>query len=81
MSEFDTLKNMLDRNGGKYEVDIEKDYDEDLETEYETTFLCIPALQDEFLILGFDEDGDLVYIDAGDGWDDYLRRREAMKGE
>lgn len=81
MSEFDTLKNMLDRNGGKYEVDIEKDYNEETDTEYETTFLCIPALSEEFLILGFDEDGDLVYIDAGADWADYLNRREARKGE
>jgi len=72
MSEFDTLKNMLDRNGAKYVEEVEK--------EITTTFLCIPALKDEFLILGFDEDGNLMYVDAGGDWDDYLKRVEA-RGE
>lgn len=75
MSEFDTLKNMLDRNGAKYTIDSEEDYNEDIDETYHTDFICIPALQDEFLILGFDEDGDLIYVDAGGDWDDYLKRR------
>lgn len=74
MSEFDTLKNMLDRNGAKYTIDSEEECDED-EYLHHTDFICIPAVQDEFLILGFDEDGDLVYVDAGADWDDYLNRR------
>lgn len=80
MSELNTLKNMLDRNDAKYVEEVEKDFDEDTGTEMTTTFLCIPALQDEFLILGFDEDGNLVYVDAGGDWDDYLERIKA-RGE
>ena len=80
MSEFDILKNMLDRNGVKYVEEVEKEINEDTEAEMTTTFLCIPALQDEFLILGFDEDGSLVYVDAGGDWDEYLERIEA-RGE
>lgn len=80
MSEFDTLKNMLDRNGAKYVEEVEKDFNEDAEAEMTTTFLCIPAVQDEFLILGFDEDGDLVYVDAGADWNEYLERIKA-RGE
>ena len=79
MSEFDTLKNMLDRNSAKYVEEVEKEFIEELEKEITTTFLCIPALQDEFLILGFDEDGDLVYVDAGGDWDDYLERIKARE--
>ena len=80
MSEFDTLKNMLDRNGAKYVEEVEKEFIEELEKEITTTFLCIPVLKDEFLILGFDEDGNLTYVDAGGDWDDYLKRVEA-RGE
>ena len=76
MSEFDTLKNMFNREGVKYTIDIEQDFNEDTGECYEVPYLCIPALQDEFLILGFDEDGDLVYVDAGGDWEDYLKRRE-----
>ena len=74
MSEFDTLKNMLDRNGATYVEEVEKEFIEELEKELTTTFLCIPAYEDEFLILGFDEDGNLTYVDAGGDWVDYLER-------
>lgn len=77
MSEFDTLKNMLDREGVKYVEEVEKEYFEEYETELTTTFLCIPAFKDEFLILGFDEDGNFLYVDASDDWEGYLKRIEA----
>lgn len=75
MSEFEILKNMLDRNDAKYTIDSEEDYNEDIDETCRTNYLCIPAVQDEFLILGFDEDGDLIYVDAGADWDEYLKRR------
>lgn len=75
MSELDTMKNMFIREGVKFVEENEKEINEETGTEWFTTFLCIPALQDEFLILGFDEDGTLIYVDAGADWADYLKRR------
>ncbi len=78
MSEFDTLKNMLDRIDAKYTIDTEEEImDENSCHLFRTDFICIPAMQNEFLILGFDEDGECVYMDAATDWEDYLKRREA----
>lgn len=74
MSELDTLKNMLIRECVKFVEERETEYNEELETELRTTFICIPAFKDEFLILGFDEDGTFIYVDAGVDWEDYLER-------
>ena len=74
MSEFDTTKNMLIREGTKFVEEREKEINEETGTEWYTTFLCIPAFEDEFLILGFDEDGTLIYVDAGTDWEDYIER-------
>lgn len=74
MSELDTLKNMLIREGVKFVEETEKEHNEELETELRTTFICIPAFKDEFLILAFDEDGTFIYVDAGVDWEDYLKR-------
>jgi hypothetical protein len=79
MSELDTLKNMLIREGAKFVEETEKEINEETGTEWLTTFLCIPALADEFLILGFDEDGSLIYVDAGADWDDYLERVQQLE--
>ena len=74
MSELDTMKNMFIRESVKFVEENEKEINEETETEMRTTFLCIPALNDEFLIFGFDEDGSLIYVDAGADWEDYLER-------
>lgn len=74
MSELDTMKNMLIRESVKFVEETEKEINEETGMEWLTTFLCIPALNDEFLIFGFDEDGSLIYVDAGADWEDYLER-------
>lgn len=74
MSELDIMKNMFIREGAKFVEEEEKEYNEELEKEITTTFLCIPAFDDEFLILGFDEDGTFIYVDAGNDWLGYLER-------
>jgi hypothetical protein len=75
MNELEMLQRMLDREGGRYEVDTEEEYNDDTDEYEEMNFLCIPAVKDEFLILGFDKEGDLCYIDAGADWEDYLKRK------
>ena len=74
MSELDTMKNMFIRESVKFVEEREEEIDEEKGTEFHTTFLCIPAFDDEFLIFGFDEDGSLIYVDAGADWEDYLER-------
>lgn len=75
MSEIELLQRMLDREGGRYEVDTEEEFNEDTGEYEEMNYLCIPAVKDEFLILGFDKEGDLCFIDAGADWEGYLKRR------
>ena len=79
MSELDTMRDMFIREGVKFVEESEKEINEETGTEWNTTFLCIPALADEFLILGFDEDGSLIYVDAGADWDDYLERVQQLE--
>lgn len=79
MSEFDTMKNMFIREGVKFVEENEKEIDEETGIESNTTFLCVPAVADEFLILGFDEDGSLIYVDVGADWDDYLERVKELE--
>ena len=74
MNEFIMLQRMLDREGGKYEVDTEEEFNEDTGEYEETNLLCIPAC-DEFLILGFDKEGKLYFVDAATGWEEYLKRK------
>ena len=81
MNEFLMLQRMLDREGGRYEVDTEEEFNEDTGEYEETNFLCIPAVRDEFLILGFNKEGNLCYIDAGTDWQDYLERMRKKRGE
>lgn len=75
MSEFEILKNMFDREGVNYTIDKETEYDEETETEIPLLFLCVPAFEDEFLILGFNQDGELSFVDASTDWEGYLERR------
>lgn len=79
MNEFDILKNMFDREGVKYTIDTEQEFNDDTGNYDEVSYLCIPAMVDEFLILGFTTDGELCYVDAGADWEDYLKRRESHK--
>ena len=74
MNEFEMLQRMLDRESGKYEVDTEEDFNDETGKYEEMNILCIPAV-DEFLILGFDKEGKLCYIDAEFDWEDYLKRK------
>lgn len=74
MSEFEMLQRLLDREGGKYEVDTEEEFNDDTGEYEEINLLCIPAV-DEYLILSFDKEGKLCYIDAEFGWEDYLKRK------
>ena len=80
MNEFEMLQRMLDREGGKYEVDTEEEFNEDTGEYEELNFLCVPAI-DEFLILGFDKEGKLCFIDAGADWEYYLERMRIKRGE
>lgn len=63
MSEFDTLKNMLDRNGAKYVEGIDGEGNK---------LLTIPAFGEEVLILGFNSKGKCDYVDADDDWNECL---------
>ena len=74
MNELEMLQRMLDREGGRYEVDTEEEYNDDTGEYEEATFVCVPAYENEYLILGFDKEGRLCFIDADDNWQDYLER-------
>lgn len=75
MSEFDTLKNMLERENVKFIIDVEKEYNDDTDSYDEVSYVCIPAVADEYLILGFTPDGDLCYVNAETDWEGFLKRR------
>ena len=74
MNELEMLQRMLDREGGIYEVETGEEFNEDTGEYDEITFLCIPAIE-EFLILCFDKEGNLCFIDAEADWEDYLKRK------
>lgn len=75
MNELEMLQRMLDREGGRYEVNTEEEYNDDTGEYEEATFVSIPAYENEYLILGFDKEGRLCFIDADDDWQDYLERK------
>jgi hypothetical protein len=81
MNEFEMLQRMIDREGGKYEVDTEEELNEDTGEYEEINFLCVPAYKDEYLILIFDKNGTLCYIDANNDWQGYLERMRKKRGE
>ena len=81
MNEFEMLQRLLDREGGKYEVDTEEEYNDGTGEYEEMNLLCIPAYEDEYLILGFNKEGSLCYIDANNDWQGYLERMRRKRGE
>lgn len=75
MNELEMLQRMLDREGGRYEVDTEEEYNDDTDEYEEVTYVNIPAYENEYLILGFNKEGELCFIDADNDWQGYLKRK------
>ena len=63
MSEFDTLKNMLDRNGAKFVVGTDGEGNK---------IITIPACEDETLVFGFNKNEEMDFVDATDDWAECL---------
>ena len=63
MSEFDILKNMLDRNKAKYVEGIDGEGNK---------ILTIPAFDEEVLILCFNSKDECDWIDADNDWEECL---------
>ena len=81
MSELEMLQRLLDREGGRYEVDTEEEFNDNTGEYEEVSFLCIPAYEDEYLILCFNKDGTLCQIDADNDWQGYAERMRRKRGE
>lgn len=75
MNELEMLQRMLDREGGRYEVDTEEEYNDGTGEYEEATFVCVPAYENEYLILCFNQKGELCFIDADNDWQGYLNRK------
>jgi hypothetical protein len=75
MNELEMLQRMLDREGGRYEVDTEEEYNDDTDEYEEVTYVSVPAYENEYLILGFNKEGRLCFIDADNDWAGYLKRK------
>lgn len=63
MNEFETIKNMLDRNDAKYIEGIDGEGNK---------LLTIPACGKEVLILGFNSKEECDWVDADDDWEECL---------